>query len=125
MREETKVWLKQAEENFKTMEAMWEAHRYAFTCFMAHQVLEAILKAVIVESGRRHPKIHDLGKLYVDSGLPIKEEFRLMLEKITPHYWQVRYPDIARQKYDHSIAKETYSNAKLIYQWIKEKLTKQ
>jgi HEPN domain-containing protein len=124
MRKETEIWLKQAEENFKTMEAMWRAHRYSFTCFMAHQTLEAILKAVIVESGKRHPKIHDLGKLYMDSGLPIEEGIRLTLEKITPHYWQVRYPDIVRKKYNQAIAKETYNQTKSIYLWIKEKLSK-
>ena len=125
MKQETKRWLEQAEENYETMQAMWNGHRYSFTCFMAQQTLEAILKAAIIEiKTERHPKIHDLGRLYMQSGLSIREDIRISLEKISPHFWQVRYPDLVRHKYNKERAEKTLKETVRIYKWIKHKITK-
>lgn len=104
---------------------MWEAHRYGFTCFCCQQTLEAILKAAIVEIAKKeYPKIHDLPKLYVESGLKGGEKYLTTLDEITRHYYQVRYPDIVKRKYSRKIAEETLENTKEIFQWIKKKLSR-
>lgn len=125
MKPEAKQWLDQGEKNFDSAEYMWKGHRYSFTCFLCQQTLEAILKAAIIElAGKRHPKIHDLGILYKRSTLPIREDYRITLEKITPHYWEVRYPDMVRHKYNRALAEKTLKQTKEVYSWLKKQILK-
>jgi HEPN domain-containing protein len=106
MKEETKPWL-------------------APTCYMCQQALEVLLKAAIIElAGKRHPKIHDLDKLYLEAGLPDREKHREFLAKASAHYFRVRYPDFVRYKYNRQVAMETLDKTKELYQWIRTKITK-
>jgi HEPN domain-containing protein len=64
MRPEAGEWLKQAEYDLETAEAMWKAGRYVYTVFMCHLAIEKGLKAVIAErTGTIPPKIHNLVRL--------------------------------------------------------------
>jgi len=124
MRGEAKVWLEQAEENFKTAQAMWKAHRYGFTCFCCQQTLEVILKAAFIAAGKDYPKIHSLAKLFQDSELPKGDVNLEILKEISKHYFQVRYPDLLRGKYNRALAYETLEKTRRIYSWIKNQIIK-
>lgn len=126
MREETKLWLTQAEDDFKTAKAMLKSHRWGYTCFCSQQVLEKILKAAIVELvNKRPPRTHDLVKLAQDSTLKIgKIQFEKLAE-ISKHYFRVRYPDMHKGFYTNDkVAKKTFAEMEVIYQWVLKKLSR-
>jgi HEPN domain-containing protein len=47
-----------------------------------------------------------------------------MLKEMAKHYYQVRYPDFVKHKYNRQVAEETLSQTKEFYQWLKEKIIK-
>lgn len=125
MKEETRLWLKQAEDNFKTAKTMLKSYRYGYTCFCSQQALEKILKAAIIElTDKRPAKTHDLIKLLEDSTLELPQKWQEVLEEMGRHYFRVRYPDMHKGFYTTpKIAKETLTTMEEIYQWIKKRLS--
>ncbi|EKE00140.1 MAG: hypothetical protein ACD_22C00088G0009 [uncultured bacterium] len=73
---------------------------------------------------KRHPKIHDLVKLYVESTLTDLEKFKEFLTEVDKHYYQVRYPDLVKLKYSRNMAEKTLSQTKEIFKWIKSQIEK-
>lgn len=124
MKEDTKLWVKQAEEDFKTAKAMLESRRYGYTCFCSQQALEKILKATVIELTNKRPaKTHDLIKLLEDSTLKLPQKRQKVLEEMGRHYFRVRYPDMHKGFYTTpKVAKETFTEMEEIFQWIKKKL---
>lgn len=123
MKKETKLWLDYAEDDLKSMEVMWNAHRYGPTAFYCQQTVEKIMKAAIIEFENQRPqKIHDLFLLEEKAKLNLPKKWEKTLKLLTRHYYTVRYPDLTK-KYTGSrkkmepIVKET----KEIYQWILKK----
>ena len=123
MKRETRLWLKYAKEDFENMQIMWNAYRYNSTAFFCQQVLEKIMKAVIIEfANRRPPKIHDLLRLKKEGSLILPKKWEKILKLLTRHYYLVRYPDMvkaytsSRKKMEPVIAE-----TKEIYQWILRK----
>lgn len=126
MREEAKPWLEKADENLDLAEYLFEGARYAPACYMCQQALEVLLKAAIIElAGKRHPKIHDLDKLYVESGLPDREKHKDFLVTTSAHYHRVRYPDFVKHKYNRQVAREVLNETKELFRWIRKKVTKE
>ncbi len=125
MKEEARPWLEKADENLDLAEYLFEGARYAPTCYMCQQTLEVLLKAAVIElAGKRHPKIHTLVKLAKEAGLKLSPEQDATLKEIAKHYYQVRYPDFVKHKYNRQTAEEVLSQTKELYQWIKNKVTK-
>lgn len=123
MRDETKPWLAKADENLDTAEYMFKGARYAPTCFMCQQTLEVLLKAAIIElAGKRHPKIHDLDKLFFEAGLPELKKYETTLGQISKHYYQVRYPDFVQSKYNRRVAEDALTKTREIFIWLKKKI---
>lgn len=124
MRQEAKLWVVQAEDDYQTAKAMLKTHRWGYACFCSQQVLEKIFKAAIIElANERPPKTHDLIKLAQDSTLKIsKTQFR-KLGEISKHYFRVRYPDMHKGFYTNDkVARETFKEMEKIYQWVLKKL---
>ncbi len=64
MAKDGKEWIEQAEYDFKTAQAMFDAKRYVYTIFMCHLAIEKALKAIVlVETKKLPPKTHELIKL--------------------------------------------------------------
>ena len=59
MKPTTREWLEIAAEDLDTAQAMCDGGRYLYAGFEAQQSVETALKAVIQESVRVPPKIHD------------------------------------------------------------------
>lgn len=92
---------------------------------MCQQTLEVLLKAAVIElAGKRHPKIHTLVKLAEEAGLQLSPEQDSILKEIAKHYYQVRYPDFVKHKYNRQVAEETLSQMKEFYRWTKDKIIK-
>lgn len=124
MKEETKLWVDQAEDDYLTAKAMFKSHRWGYTCFCSQQVLEKIFKATIVElASKRPPKTHDLVKLASESTLEINQTKFELLAETSKHYFRVRYPDMHKGFYTNDkIAKKTFKEMEAIYLWVLEKL---
>ncbi|MCL5675963.1 MAG: HEPN domain-containing protein [Patescibacteria group bacterium] len=74
-----------------------EGGRYGAACFSSQQAVEKLLKAVIINKGKIHPKVHDLIKLAKDAEVESDKDKLVKLKLLTRHYWQVRYPDINKE----------------------------
>lgn len=123
MKKEAEVWVKYAKDDLKSMEVMWDARRYGPTAFYCQQLLEKILKAVIIEFvSKRPPKIHDLLRLATEAKLKLSKDWQKTLKLLTRHYFLVRYPDMVKE-YTASRKKmePIVEKTKEIYKWILEK----
>ena len=127
MKKETKLWFKQAEENYKDALYFYKGGRYSACVFFCHQALEKILKACVVELvGKTPSKIHKLDIITKEAKLDLSESWITSLAEITRHFWKVRYPDFRRCVYTNKkSAKPTLEKTKEIYSWILNKLNQQ
>lgn len=61
--ERYKVWLKQADFDYRAAKVSKENGFYEWACFQSEQAVEKALKAVLVKAGWRPPKMHRLAVL--------------------------------------------------------------
>jgi len=92
MKEETKKWLKQAEEDYKTAKFNFNGRKYKAAAFFCQQSAEKSLKALLLEKKGQIRKIHDLVELGKDAG--IDEGLLDKLKQLTLAYIYSRYPDV-------------------------------
>ncbi len=120
MKPETKNWLDQAKEHYEDMEYLYNGSRYSMAVYCAHQALEKVLKAVIVElTNTVPPKMHKLDELARLSTLPLEKAWLDDLAEITRHFWRVRYPDFQAYTYtSKEKVKPTIEKTKEVYLWI-------
>ena len=124
MKPEIRLWFEQAKEHFEDMVYLYEGRRYSMAVYCAHQTLEKILKAAIVEKVQiTPPKIHNLDALARQTTLDFPKGWYEDLAEITRHYWRVRYPDF--QQFVYTSAEKvqpTIDKTKEIYLWISKQL---
>ena len=72
-------WLEGAEEDLSAAESLFLAEKYNWSLFIAHLVVEKILKALFVlkNDNAVPPKTHNLVKLAEESFLELPEETRI------------------------------------------------
>ena len=94
-------WLDLADYDLSVAKTMLKNKHWLYVGFMCHQVIEKALKAVISRDGSLPPKIHDLGRLALLSGLLeiMGEEQQDFIEVLNPLNIEARYP-----KYKDSLA---------------------
>jgi len=117
---EVKKWIEKAEKDLMAAEINLNQGLFEISAFLSHQAAEKALKALYILKFKRLWKIHDLEKLC----LAIKSSKKIIniSKKLNPHYIETRYPvDI---EYTKEIADEAFNNAKMVVEWVKEKLKK-
>lgn len=124
MKEETKVWLDQAKEHHDDALYLFNGSRYSASVYSAHQALEKILKACIVEYQNKIPsKLHQLDRLALEARLELPKGWDEELAEITRHFWRVRYPDFRQYVYTtKEKAQPTIDKTKEVFIWILNKL---
>jgi HEPN domain-containing protein len=124
MKEETKLWVDQAEDDYKTARAMLRTHRWGYTCFCSQQALEKIFKAAIIEFvNKRPPKIHNLVDLAEKATLKFDKSDLNKFAEMTQHYYRIRYPDLNKKIYANNlVAKEVFTLMEEKYLWVLKKL---
>jgi HEPN domain-containing protein len=90
-------WLAKAEEDYKTMEELYNHSPSEFAnsiCFHAQQCAEKYLKALITKQSVEPPWFHALESLLdlVISKTPELEKYRVELAGLTPYATEYRYP---------------------------------
>jgi Uncharacterized conserved protein related to C-terminal domain of eukaryotic chaperone, SACSIN len=125
MRQETDLWLRQAQEDLITAQVNFNGGRFYAASIFSQQAAEKALKALILErTGATPPRTHDLIALghRIGASLDIAEA----LEQLNPTYAVSRYPDvltniIPADFINEEAAKSHMAAAELILRWAKKK----
>ena len=124
MKQETNNWILLAKDHYENAVYLLAGSRFSLSVYCAHQALEMVLKAAIVEFAKKAPpKIHKLDELARLSKLDLPKKWYEDLAEITRHYWKVRYPDFRQHVYTNKeIVAPTIEKMKEVYLWILSKL---
>lgn len=127
MDEKVQYWIDTAQYDLDTARAMLETKRYLYVGFMCHQTIEKALKAVIANSNKFPPKIHNLIELAKQSSIYgiMDESYRKLIRELNPLNIESRYPSykdninaILTEKY----CTQLLENVGRFYEWIKVQL---
>lgn len=121
-----KHWIETSEEDFETMQTLFEAKSYGWSLFLGHISTEKLLKALYVKQFKKHaPFTHNLYRLAELLELEIPEEYADWLDEITSFNLNARYDDYKREFYSlctPNFTKDRIEKIKTIRTWIKEML---
>ena len=89
-----KYWIDGAEDDFETMNAMFESKRYHWSLFIGHLMIEKLLKAYFVKVKSDYPPyIHNLLRLAEKSDLALSDDMKEQLVTVTAFNINARYDD--------------------------------
>lgn len=123
MKKETKIWLEQAEDDYKNGNLLAKSKSYRGAVLFAQQCVEKILKAYILEFKNEIPKkTHKIEHLMKDADLSL-EKFNIEhIKELSKSYTWVRYPDLSQRFYTKKeITQMLLVVAKELYLWVKQK----
>jgi HEPN domain-containing protein len=118
--------IQSSEEDFNTMNGLFEIKRYSWALFLGHISLEKLLKALYMKNKRQHaPYIHNLFRLAELSEIEIPAEYADWLDKITTFNLKARYDDYKHEFY--KICTPDYTSywiekIKILTTWINQML---
>jgi len=116
-------WLRQAEYDYETAQAMHASGRYFYAVFMCHLAVEKALKGLAQRrSGEIPPKTHNLIYLLNLGGAAAPETVGRFLVTLNQASIATRYPeDLARMQTDFTaaVAAEILQRTREALEWIK------
>ena len=119
-------WLEAAKKDLPVIDHLFEKGDYPWALFVAHLVLEKVLKAYYVKKvSKVAPYTHSLSLLAEESNLKLSFEHKELLEKVTDFNLEVRYPEEKFNFYTICTREFTQHYLKRIkefYQWLLEKI---
>ena len=124
MSEKHEEWLKQADYDMDTADAMFRSGRYFYAVFMCHLSIEKSLKGLYSkELTEVPPKTHNL--LYLLKKIEKKPDQDLLkfITKLNTASVATRYPDdLAKIQaaYTEEITKEMIEKSKDVLKWVKK-----
>ncbi|MBN1664320.1 MAG: HEPN domain-containing protein [Deltaproteobacteria bacterium] len=118
-------WMKQAEYDLKTAEAMFAAKRYIYVVFMCHLAIEKAIKGIYARATQTlPPKTHNLLALIEKSSLDVPEDLYDFIYRLNGVSVPTRYPeDIGKLKKDYN-KKNTQAileMSEVTLKWLKKK----
>lgn len=127
MKQKTKSWLELAVNDLEfARNILKHGERPYFAVHYCHQALEKILKASVQEHTDEVPKrTHNFKILWEQGNIPLKEEQKLKLLEITPHYIGSRYPEDVKslhQTYTLGFVKNMLSETEELFEWLRNYL---
>ncbi|GMT45107.1 MAG: hypothetical protein IEMM0006_0939 [bacterium] len=119
-------WVKTSDEDFDTMNFLFQSKKYNWTLFLGHISTEKLLKAYHVKTKHKHsPPIHNLLRIAEKSGLELTDKYADWLDAISLFNIHARYDDYKREFYNQCTKEFTeiwIGRIKELRKWIKEKL---
>jgi HEPN domain-containing protein len=116
-------WLRQAEYDIQTAEAMLQAERYIYTVFMCHLAIEKMFKALYTKRlNKIPPKTHELVYFIKKLSLNLPEDIAEFIGTLSEAHIVTRYPDELSkvlQYFPKDKTEEILSKSKEVVQWIK------
>ena len=122
MRKEAKQLIEQSQYELKVARDNLPIGNYATVAFNCQQAVEKLLKAVfIIKKKEEAPKTHSLRELLFS--LSIKDEkITKKCLRLSPHYFQARYPDavdeVPFKLYTKEIAEDILDSTKEIFDYF-------
>lgn len=119
---QTEEWLKQADYDLGTAEAMFRSRRYIYAIFMCHLCLEKALKGLLARRSEILPKSHDLVFLLDRIGIDIPEHHAEFLEMLNEVSVPTRYPDELDRllaQYPRKRTAEIMGQCREVYEWLR------
>jgi len=124
MKETTKNWIKISDKDLEVSKSLFKNKYYSYAVFMAHQVTEKILKAVIQEITNETPLYtHNLALLMKQSSIDFTKDVKENILRLSPHYFATRYPeDIIKltKQYNLQFTKKFINDVEEIIKWVKK-----
>jgi len=116
-------WLRIAEPDVTSAEALHRAGQELHACFFLQQAVEKTLKALLVrETHSVPPRIHNLQKLAGLCGLDLTSDQTELLEDLNGLYLESRYPetrDAAELEAAADQAERLIGDAKEFIKWLR------
>jgi HEPN domain-containing protein len=119
-------WLRQADYDMDTADAMFNSGRYFYAVFMCHLSIEKSLKGLYSKIiGDVPPKTHNLIYLLIKIGKGPDQELERFITKLNTAGVATRYPDDLEKiqaAYTDKITRELIEKSKDVLQWVKTQL---
>lgn len=119
-------WIETSDEDFNTMENLFNSKSFGWSLFLGHISTEKLLKALYVKKFEEHaPFTHNLYRLAELIGLEMSDEQADWLDEITSFNLNARYDDYKKEFNKLCTAQYTETwikKIKTLRIWIKEKL---
>lgn len=94
-------WIATSNDDFKTMNELFEFRSYHWALFLGHISVEKLLKALYVKLNQKHaPTIHNLYRLAELCETDLTDEYSDWLDTITSFNINARYDDYKREFYN-------------------------
>ncbi|MDD5090579.1 MAG: HEPN domain-containing protein [Candidatus Wallbacteria bacterium] len=125
--EHVEFWKNCADHDLETAEMLFSSGRFDWCLFVAHLVVEKLLKACYVrDNGNRvPPKTHNLLKLAECTALQLSESQKLLLSEVSDFNIETRYPEYKNEFYKQCTREFTldyFSRMKELTVWLKSRL---
>lgn len=127
-------WLKQAEDDWSWAKASFREKEYKGACFVAHQLAEKSLKALIFAQTSKFAPV-DLKKLHTHDLFSLVKQLesssgefparvRHACQLLNDYYMSTRYPDVheAVGEYTRGLASEALKLAREVFKFVKERI---
>ena len=119
-------WIETSDDDFKTMNKLFESKSYNWALFVGHISVEKLLKALYVKVlGKHAPAIHNLYRLAELCETELSDEYSDWLDTITSFNINARYDDYRKEFYNLCTREYTESwigKMKELRKWIKKML---
>ncbi len=123
MSEKHEEWIKQADYDMATADAMLSSGRYLYAVFMCHLSIEKSLKGLYSkELAEVPPKTHNLLYLLKKTGKKPSQDMLKFIAKLNTASVATRYPDDLEKiqaAYTKEITKEMIEKSKGVLKWVK------
>ncbi|GAB6162313.1 HEPN domain-containing protein [Desulfothermus naphthae] len=120
--EHISYWLKSAEHDLEVADTLFQSKKYDWCLFIAHLVLEKVLKAYFVKRyNKLPPKIHNLIRLAEMANLELTEGQKVFLDEVNDFNLAIRYPDYKFEFYKRcteDFTKQYFKGIKEFYKWL-------
>jgi len=89
-------WIKSSDNDYKTMETLYNAKDYTWSLFIGHLVIEKLIKALCAKNNPEKPhalKIHNLVSLSEDAKISLDKEQKEIFIEFNSFNINTRYDD--------------------------------
>jgi HEPN domain-containing protein len=118
-----KYWVDGSDDDFDTMNAMFDSKRFAWSLFIGHLMIEKLLKAYYVKVRSDYPPfIHNLLRLAEKADLELTDDKKEQLLTITVFNINTRYDDFKmsfKKQCTIEFTSEWINKLNELRQWIK------
>jgi len=127
MDEDIQPWLRYAESDMVSAEALIRAGQELNAIFHLQQAAEKTLKALYIkQKSSMPPRVHDLHKLAEECRLGLSRQQKLLLDDLTRSYTGSRYPESWEQPPEDITPEEAQQLMALtreFLQWLRQQLS--